>query len=185
MTHLLKERKNYYYNSWGNGSAMRVSPVGFAYDTLDEVLTGAKASAEVTHNHKEGIKGAQATASAIFLARSGKGKPAIKGYIEETFHYNLSESLDEIWPYYRFDISCQGSVPQAIIAFLESNDYEDAIRKAISIGGDSDTIACITGGIAQAFYGGVPDHIEEKVFSILDERLTQVTSAFTQKYACG
>ena len=165
---------------------MRVSPVGFAYDTLDEVLTGATASAEVTHNHKEGIKGAQATASAIFLVRFGKGKAAIKGYTEEAFHYNLSESLDEIRPYYkRFDISCQGSVPQVIIAFLESNYYEDAIRKAISIGGDSDTIVCITGGIAQAFYGGVPDHIEEKVFSILDERLTQVTSAFIQKRACG
>lgn len=173
------------YNSWGNGSAMRVSPVGFAYDTLDEVLERAKESAEVTHNHAEGIKGAQATASAIFLARSGKDKAEIKAYIEETFQYNLSRSLDEIRPYYYFDVSCQGSVPQAVTAFLESHDYEDAVRKAISIGGDSDTIACITGGIAQAFYGGVPDHIQAKVFEILDERLIQVTCAFTEAYSCG
>ena len=173
------------YNSWGNGSAMRVSPVGFAYDTLDEVLKRAKESAEVTHNHKEGIKGAQATASAIFLARSGKSRGEIKAYSEETFQYDLSQSLDEIRPHYQFDVSCQGSVPQAITAFLESNDYEDAVRKAISIGGDSDTIACITGGIAQAFYKGVPDHIKQKTFEILDERLKRVTDAFTKKYACG
>ena len=173
------------YNSWGNGSAMRVSPVGFAYDTLDEILRRAKESAEVTHNHREGIKGAQATAAAIFLARSGKPKGEIKVYIEDTFRYNLSQSLDEIRPHYQFDVSCQGSVPQAITAFLESNDYEDAVRKAISIGGDSDTIACVTGGIAQAFYAGVPEHIKQEVFEILDARLNQVTYAFTEKYSCG
>ncbi len=173
------------YNSWGNGSAMRASPVGFVCDTLEEVLERAKESAEVTHNHAEGIKVAQATASAIFFAKSGQSKAEIKAYIEETFQYDLRKSLDEIRPYYRFDISCQGSVPQAITAFLESHDYEDAVRKAISIGRDSDTIACITGGIAQAFYQGVPDWIKTKVFEILDERLKQVTYAFTERYSCG
>ena len=148
-------------------------------------LERAKESAEVTHNHAEGIKGAQATASAIFFAKSGQSKAEIKAYIEETFQYDLRKSLDEIRPYYRFDISCQGSVPQAITAFLESHDYEDAVRKAISIGRDSDTIACITGGIAQAFYQGVPDWIKTKVFEILDERLKQVTYAFTERYSCG
>ena len=173
------------YNSWGNGSAMRVSPVGFAYDSLEEALTRAEESAAVTHNHPEGIKGAQATASAIFLSRSGASKAEIKRYIEENFAYNLHEPLDEIRRYYQFDVSCQGSAPQAIIAFLESRDYEDAVRKAISIGGDSDTIACITGGIAQAFYNGVPEHIKTRVFERLDDRLKQVTHAFTQKYGCG
>lgn len=163
---------------------MRVGPVGFAYDTLDEVLECAKASAEVTHNHKEGIKGAQATASTIFLARSGKNRAQIKAYIEETFQYDFRKSLDEIRPNYRFDVSCQGSVPQAITAFLESHNYEDAIRKAISLGGDSDTIACITGGIAQASYQGIPEHIKEKVFDMLDERLKEVTDAFTERYSC-
>ncbi len=170
------------YNSWGNGSAMRVSPVGFAYNTLDEVLEQAQKSAEVTHNHEEGIKGAQATASAIFLARSGKSRKEIKEYIEETFKYNLNESLDTIRKYYQFDVSCQGSVPQAITAFLESDNFEDAIRKAISIGGDSDTIACITGGMAQAFYKGVPDNIVNKTIEILDKRLNKVVFEFMQKY---
>ena len=170
------------YNSWGNGSAMRVSPVGFVYNDLQTVLEEAKLSAEVTHNHPEGIKGAEVTASAIFLARSGKNKEEIKDYIENTFKYNLSEPLDSIREYYTFDVSCQGSVPQAIIAFLESEDYESAIRNAISIGGDSDTIACITGGIAQAFYGDVPDFIKEKVFQILDERLRNITHEFNLKY---
>ena len=140
------------YNSWGNGSAMRVSPVGFYYNTLNEVLKFAKQTAEITHNHPEGIKGAQATASAIFLARMGETKTEIKQYIENNFDYNLSRKVEDIRPSYRFDVSCQGSVPESIISFLESNSYEDAIRLAISFGGDSDTMACITGGIAQAFY---------------------------------
>ena len=173
------------YNSWGNGSAMRVSPIGFAYNTLDKVLKEAKKSAEVTHSHPEGIKGAQATASAIFLARTGKSKKEIKNYIESTFQYNLSEPLDEIRKYYKFDVSCQGSVPQAITSFLESNDFEDSIRKAISIGGDSDTIACITGGIAQAFYKNIPDHIKNKILEILDDRLSKVVYKFIDKYKCG
>jgi len=132
------------YNSWGNGSAMRVSPVGFAYQDLATVLEKAKQSAEVTHNHPEGIKGAQATAAAIFLARTGQDKAAIKEYIEKTFGYPLSRPLDKIRPTYFFDVSCQGSVPQSIIAFLESDSYEDAVRNAISLGGDSDTSHRIT-----------------------------------------
>ncbi len=147
------------YNSFGNGSAMRVSPVGFAFDTLEETLAEARRSAEVTHNHPEGIKGAQAVAAAIFLARRGESKGYIREYITDTFGYDLNRTLDEIRPNYTFDETCQGSVPEAIIAFLESNDYEDAIRKAVTLGGDSDTIACITGGIAQAHYGGVPEYI--------------------------
>ena len=151
------------YGSIGNGSAMRVSAVGFAYNTLEEVLAVAKQSAEVTHNSEEGIIGAQATAAAIFLARTGKSKAEIKQYIETTFPYNLDESLDSIRPNYQFDYTSKGSVPQSIRAFLESTDYENAIRLAISIGGDSDTIACIAGGISAAFYKHIPDEITEGV----------------------
>ena len=138
---------------------MRISPVGFAYDTLEEVLERAEYFTAITHNHPEGIKGAQATAAAVFLARKGSSKEEIKAAIESRFGYDLSRSLDEIRPTYAFDVSCQGTVPQAITAFLESRDFEDAIRKAVSLGGDSDTLACITGGIAHAFYGPLPDHI--------------------------
>lgn len=170
------------YNSWGNGAAMRISPVGYAYDTLEETLSKAEFFTEVTHNHPEGIKGGNATASAIFLARTGKSKVEIKAYIRSKFGYELDRSLDEIRPTYHFDISCQGTVPQAITAFLESTDFEDAIRKAISLGGDSDTLACITGGIAQAFYGGVPDFISQKVYDILDEPMRKVTRQFMEKF---
>jgi ADP-ribosylglycohydrolase len=170
------------YYSMGNGSAMRVSPVGFAFNTLDEVLREAQKSAEPTHNHPDGIKGAQATASSIFLARGGAGKEEIKTYVESHFNYDLNEPLDQIRTDYKFDETCPGSVPQAIRAFLESNDYEDAIRKAISIGGDSDTIACIAGGIAEAFYKKVPRDIVERVKQILDQRLNHIVSEFTIKY---
>lgn len=170
------------YNSWGNGSAMRVSPIGYAFDNLEQVLQAAKRSAEVTHNHPEGIKGAQATAAAIFLARTGQSQAEIKTYIESTFGYDLSQTLDEIRPTYRFDVSCQGSVPQAITAFLESTDFEDAIRNAISLGGDSDTIACIAGSIAEAFYGGVPAVIAEEIMIRLDQRLVDVVEAFRTRY---
>jgi ADP-ribosylglycohydrolase len=166
------------YYSLGNGSAMRVSPVGFAFNTLDEVLVEAQKSAEPTHNHPEGIKGAQATASSVFLARRGETKEEIKIYVENNFNYDLNETLDQIRKYYKHDETCPGSVPQAITAFLESNDYEDAIRKAISIGGDSDTIACITGGIAEAYYKEIPNHIKTRVFQILDERLKRVIHEF-------
>jgi ADP-ribosylglycohydrolase len=170
------------YNSYGNGSAMRVSPVGWAYDTLEEVLAQAKRSAEVTHNHPEGIKGAQATAAAIFLARTGSTKEEIKSYIGETFAYNLNRRLDEIRPTYTFDVTCQGSVPEAIIAFLESSDYESAIRLAISIGGDSDTLACITGGIAEAFYREIPEWIMEKALLLLPSGIMEVIVKFSEHY---
>ena len=166
------------YNSFGNGSAMRVSPVGFAFNKIEEVLIEAKKSAEVTHNHPEGIKGAQAIASCIYLAREGKKKKEIKEYIISSFNYDLNDTLDNIRLEYTFDETCQGSVPQAIIAFLESNDYEDAVRKAISIGGDSDTIACITGGIAEAYYGRVPEDIKSKVLLKLDEDMLEVIFKF-------
>lgn len=166
------------YNSFGNGSAMRVSPVGFAYGELEKVLEEGMRSAAVTHNHPEGIKGAQAAAAAVFLARQGRGKGDIRSYVTEAFGYNLEQTLDEIRPHYSFDVTCQGSVPQAIIAFLESDDYEDAVRKAISIGGDSDTIACITGGIAQAFYGYIPAHIVSKCRELLPAELLAVLDRF-------
>jgi ADP-ribosylglycohydrolase len=173
------------YCSWGNGSAMRVSPVGFAYDSLDEVLDQAKRSAAVTHNHPEGIKGAQATAAAIFLARAGHSKEQIKEYVERTFGYNLSRRLIDIRYNYYFDVSCQGSVPESIIAFLESSDYEDAVRRAISLGGDADTMACIAGGIAQAFYRGVPEPIKQEALARLDDHLRTVVQEFTARYGCG
>ncbi len=165
------------YNSWGNGSAMRVGPVGFAFDNLDRVLEEAKKTAEVTHNHPEGIKGAQAVATAIFLARTGSTKTEIKAYISDKFQYNLKRTVEEIRPGYKFDISCQGSVPEAIICFLDSRDYESCIRLSISIGGDSDTIACIAGGIAQAYYKFIPpnlvssarEKLPEEMIGILDE----------------
>jgi ADP-ribosylglycohydrolase len=170
------------YGSWGNGSAMRVSSIGFAFNTLDTVLSEAERSAAVTHNHLEGIKGAQATAACIFLARTRHPKATIQSYIESTFGYNLSQTIEEIRPHYQFDVSCQGSVPQAIIAFLESTDFEDAIRNAISLGGDSDTIASIAGGIAQAFYQKIPDFIAEQAGLILNEQLRSIVAAFMRQY---
>jgi ADP-ribosylglycohydrolase len=170
------------YNSWGNGAAMRISPAGYAFDDLETTLRKAKEFTEVTHDHPEGIKGGQATAAAIFLARTGKTKDEIRAYIAANFKYDLSRHVDEIRPGYAFDVSSQGTVPQAIRAFLDSTDFEDAIRTAVSLGGDSDTLACITGGIAQAFYGGVPKVIAAKVYEILDERLGTLTEAFMGKY---
>ncbi len=171
------------YNSFGNGSAMRVSPVGWAFDDLDAVLEEARRSAAVTHNHPEGVKGAQATAGAIFLARNGSGKEEIKSFIESYFHYYLDEPISEIRKHYSFDATCQGSVPQALRAFYESVDFEDAIRKAISIGGDSDTIACITGGIAHAYYGPIPEIIKKECFSRLDKNLKAITIEFMNRFS--
>ena len=165
------------YNSWGNGSAMRVSPVGFAFDSVEEVLAESKRSASVTHNHPEGIKGAQSTTLAILMARQGAPKEEIRSEIGRRFNYDLDRTLAEIRPHYTFDVSCQGSVPEAIIAFLESENYEDAIRKGISIGGDSDTIACVTGGMAEAFYG-IPDEIAEKGRSYLPAEFLQIIDEF-------
>ncbi|MDX1707052.1 MAG: ADP-ribosylglycohydrolase family protein, partial [Desulfobacterales bacterium] len=157
------------YNSWGNGSAMRVSAVGFAFNAVEDVLLEAQKTAVVTHNHPEGIKGAQATALAIYLARQGAAKSDIRHQISERFRYDLDRRLDEIRPRYRFDVSCQGSVPEAILAFLESMDFEDALRLAVSLGGDSDTMACIAGGIAQAYYGSIPRYILDTVRRRLPE----------------
>ena len=172
------------YNSWGNGAAMRISPVGYAFDDLDTVLRKAEEFTALTHNHPEGIKGGQSVAASIFLARTGKTKEEIRHYIEARFGYDLSRHVDDIRPTYTFDESSQGTVPQAIRAFLDSTDFEDAIRTAISLGGDSDTLACITGGIAQSFYGGVPPGIQKAVYSILDERLGTITQRFMAQY-CG
>ncbi len=170
------------YNSYGNGSAMRVSPVAYPIDNYNCIVKEAKRSAVVTHNHPEGIKGAQAIASAIFWARGGQSKEFIKNEIESSFGYNLSFSLDQIRPDYAFDETCQGSVPQAIVAFLESCDYEDAIRKAISLGGDADTLACMTGGIAEAYYKFIPDYIHENVRKLLPADLLQVIDLFEKRF---
>lgn len=170
------------YNSWGNGSAMRVSPIGFAFSTIETVLSEAKKSAEVSHNHPEGIKGAQAAACAIFLARTGESKENIRQKISERFGYNLKRTIDDIRPLYNFDASCQGSVPEAIIAFLDSDSYEDAVRKAVSLGGDSDTLACIAGGISQAFYKKIPTEIIMEIRKRLPQEFLEIIDMFNAKY---
>lgn len=149
------------YNSWGNGSAMRVSAVGWMFDTLEETERVAEISAGITHNHPEGIKGAQATAAAVFMARNGASKEMIRSYISNKFGYDLNRTIEQIRPTYQFEVSCQESVPEAIIAFLDSTDYESAIRLAVSLGGDADTQACIAGGIAEAFFGMPNDLVED------------------------
>ncbi len=175
------ERQRAPYNSWGNGSAMRVSPIGFLLDSEEEVLEEARRSAQVTHNHPEGIRGAQATALAVFLARQGVPKEELRLQIAERFEYALARPLDEIRAHYQFDISCQGSVPESIICFLDSTDFEDAVRNAVSLGGDTDTMAAIAGGIAEAHYGGVPEEIHQKAFSFLSEDLAQVLRLAEQR----
>jgi ADP-ribosylglycohydrolase len=170
------------YNSWGNGSAMRVSPVGWMYDDEQKVLDMAKATAEVTHNHEEGIKGAQATAWCIWAARKGKTKIDIKEGVESKFGYNLNRKLDDIRPSYKFDVSCQGSVPESILCFLESSSFEDSIRLAVSMGGDADTMGCITGGMAEAFYGKVPERLAKEAFGRLDSRLKIVVAKFIREH---
>jgi ADP-ribosylglycohydrolase len=170
------------YQSWGNGAAMRVSPVGYACNSLDDVLFQARRTAEVTHDHPEGIKGAQATAVAVFLARTGSDKTQIKTTIERTFGYRLDARIDEIRPGFQFDVSCQRTVPPALIAFLDSTDYESAVRLAVSLGGDSDTIACIAGGIAQAFYGGVPVDIRTRTLNLLDGHLRSIVDEFEARF---
>ena len=160
------------YGSLGNGSAMRVSAAGWLFDTLDKTLEMAKVTAEVTHNHPEGIKGAQATAAVIFLARTSHSKPEIKQYVEQTFGYDLNRTCDEIRPTYHHVETCQETVPEAIIAFLESVSFEDALRNAVSLGGDSDTLACITGGIAEAFYG-MPQELRDETLKRLPEDIRE------------
>ncbi|MBI5211643.1 MAG: ADP-ribosylglycohydrolase family protein [Elusimicrobia bacterium] len=170
------------YGSFGNGAAMRISPAGFAYGTLEETLGAAARFTEVTHDHPEGVRGAQATAASVFLGRTGASKAAIKSCLEERFGYDLSRSIADIRPGYSFKVACQFTVPEAVTAFLESTGYEDAVRTAVSLGGDSDTLACITGGIAQAFYGGVPEEISKAAYALLDDRLRAVTRAFMDEY---
>jgi ADP-ribosylglycohydrolase len=170
------------YGSWGNGSAMRASPVGFAFDTVDDVLREAARTAAFTHNHPEGIKGAQAAALAVFLARTARDKDIIRSEIASRFGYDLGRTVDGIRPGYCFNESCQKTVPEAVIAFLDSASFEDAVRNAVSLGGDADTLACITGGIAEAFYGGVPPAIGAKVRSVLTSDLLKITEDFGNRF---
>jgi len=170
------------YNSWGNGSAMRVSPVGLAFDSLEEVMQEAQKSAEVTHNHPEGIRGAQAVAATVFLAGKGEAKENIRLAITDMFGYNLDRTVEQIRPAYGFDVSCQGSVPEAIIVFLESGDFEDAVRKAVSLGGDSDTLACMAGGMAEAFSGHLPPEIESEARKRLPPEFLDTIDEFRSRY---
>lgn len=172
------------YGSFGNGSAMRVSAVGWLYDSLVRTREVAKATAEVTHNHPEGIKGAEATASAIFLARTGKSKDEIRDYIRKEFGYPLTATLDEIRPSYHHVESCQETVPEAIEAFLEGNDFEDVIRNAVSLSGDCDTLTCIAGSIAEAMYG-VPEDIETEVLSRISDEMLEVYMKFERERKHG
>lgn len=170
------------YNSWGNGSAMRVSPIGYAFDALEDVLRIAKESAEVTHNHPEGIKGAQAIAAAIFWARNGSSKEEIRQYITKTFKYDLNRTIEGIRAEYKFDVSCQGSVPEAIIAFLDGNNFESTIRLAISLGGDADTLAAMAGSIAEAYYREIPAELRLESIKRLPDELIEIIDAFYLKY---
>ena len=165
------------YNSWGNGSAMRVASVGWLYPTLERTLEVAKATAEVTHNHPEGIKGAQATAAAIFMARNGSKREDIRAYVEKAFGYDFSRSCDEIRPHYRHVESCQETVPEALTAVWEGNGFEDTIRLAVSLGGDSDPLTCIAGGIAEAIWG-IPDDIKKEALRRLPEEMVVVLKNF-------
>ena len=176
--HWIKNRKTEPYGSYGNGSAMRVSPAGWYAESLGEAEKIAEATAEVTHDHHEGIKGAVAVAGAIYLARTGKTMDEIKSYV--SFYYTIDFTLDEIRPDYSFNETCQGTVPQAFQAFFESVSFEDAIRNAISLGGDSDTIAAITGSVAEAFYG-IDKELKAKAESYLDERLKKIYIDFNSK----
>ena len=177
VPHWLSARNPKPYGSFGNGSAMRVAAAGWLYDTLEATRHAARLTAEVTHNHPEGIKGAEATASAIFLARTGSGKDEIKGFVVREFGYDLSRTCDEIRPHYHHVESCQETVPEAITAFLEGTDFEDVIRTAVSLGGDCDTLTCIAGSIAEAFYG-VPHAMTAECRKRLPEDLLAVVDRF-------
>lgn len=170
------------YHSWGNGAAMRVGPVGWAFTSEEEVLHQARLSAAITHDHPEGIKGAQATALAIYLARTRTDKATIRARVQADFGYELARTVDAIRPGYAFDVSCQGTVPEALIAFLDAESYEDTVRNAVSLGGDSDTLACIAGDIAEAFHGGVPEPIRAEVQARLTSDLWHVVEAFERRY---
>ena len=169
------------YGSFTNGAAMRVSPIGWAFDNLEETLEVAKRSAEVSHNSEQGITAAQAVSAAIFMARNHASKTEIKSFIEQNFHYDLSRSIEEIRPKYDFDCSCEGSVPEAIVAFLDGEDFESTIRLAISLGGDSDTLACIAGGIAEAYYGQIPREITANAIHKLPSQFREVLFEFAME----
>ena len=177
--HWLKDRHPQPYGSYGNGSAMRVSAAGWLYHTIERTREVARWTAAVTHNHPEGIKGAEATASCIFLARSGASKEDMRDYVEQEFHYDLSRTLNEIRPYYHHVESCQQTVPEAITAFLEAEDFEDAVRNAVSLGGDTDTLAAITGSIAEAFFG-IPVVLKAECRNRIDPEMNRVLDAFDE-----
>lgn len=178
----LMSRCSVAYNSWGNGSAMRVSPIGWAFDSLEQTLEEAQKSAEVTHNHPEGIKGAQVVAGCIFMCRQQKSKKEIKEWAAAFSGYDLGRTTNEIRPAYHFEVSCQQSVPEALICFLESSDVESAIRLAVSLGGDADTQACISGALAHAFYRRMPDQIWKETEKRLTEEMREVIRKFMEKY---
>jgi len=170
------------YGSWGNGAAMRISPVGLAFDSEEKVLQEAKQAAEVSHDHPEGIKGARAIALGVYLARHGRDKGFIKRDLSERFGYDLERKLEDIRPDYGFDMSCQGSVPEAVICFLQAGSYEEAVRNAVSLGGDSDTLACMAGGIAEAFFGPLPENIRNEVEKRLPRELWKVVEKFYSRF---
>ena len=176
MAWLLSDKREP-YNSYGNGSAMRVSAAGYIADELETTIKVAAWTAEVTHNHHEGVKGAEAVAACIFMARTGCTKEEIKGYVESTFHYDLSRTVDEIKPGYSFDVSCQGSVPESIICFLEGDSFESAVRNAVYLGGDTDTMGAIAGSIAEAYYG-VPESLKEECRKRVTPEMLKVLTKF-------
>ena len=178
----LREENPQPYGSWGNGAAMRVAPIGWAFDSLEDAMNEAKKSAIVSHDHPEGIKGAESMVAAIWMARHGKSKEEIREFIESHFGYDLSRSIPEIRSHYGFDESCQGTVPEALSAFLQSDGYEEAIRTAISLGGDADTLACITGGVAEAFYSEIPCGFISQAEEILPMELLQIVKKFRTKF---
>jgi ADP-ribosylglycohydrolase len=178
-----RRREREPYRSYGNGAAMRVAPVGWAFHNLDDTLAAAAESASVTHNHPEGIKGAQATAAAVYLARTTGDKALIRREIAGRFGYDLTRSVDAIRPFYQFDETCQGTVPEAIVAFLDADGFEDTIRNAVSLGGDADTLACIAGGIAHAYHGTVPEDLGRSALASLPDPLPRVWDRFRSRYA--
>ena len=166
------------YGSYGNGAAMRVSPVAWFYTSLPEVLAAAERSAAVTHDHPEGLRGARTVAGAIFMAKSGCSKRQIHAWVSHDNGYNLEQSCDAIRPTYTFDVSCQGTVPPAMTAFLESTSFEESVRLAVSLGGDSDTLTCITASVSEAFYDGVPADIATRALAFLDPQLRETLQRF-------
>ena len=182
FTHWASEKGLRKQHSYANGGAMRAVPIGYAYDDIEQVILQAKASCYFTHSHREGIKGAQAVACAVFLARNGESKDNIRRFISDKFRYDLDYTLEQIRPDYSFDSSCEYSVPPSILCFLESTDYESAVRNAVSLGGDADTMACIAGGIAEAYYNDIPDDIRRFCDRRIDISIKETVRKFADKY---